>query len=324
MKKTLAKVSRFFTKEHVEKYYTVKDKLGSGSFSVVKLGVNKKTGEEFAIKIIEKKRVGEKKMMQTEIDILNQVHHPNVIELKEMFETSTHLYLVMELVTGGELFDRIVQQGSFNEKEASYVTRQVLSGVGYLHSIGIVHRDLKPENLLCASRDSLDIKITDFGLSKILGTEAVSMFTACGTPSYVAPEVLKCEGYDKSVDLWSIGVIVYIILCGFPPFHHENNALLFELIMSGKFSFPDPYWTNISPQAKDFVKGLLAVDVPCRLTATSALKHPWITGEVRPTLLASDTMRSLKEYNRSRREENKKNAVEIDEGLSEDAIDQAH
>jgi len=261
-------------------------------------------------------------MMQTEIDILNQVHHANVIELKEMFETSTHLYLVMELVTGGELFDRIVQQGSFNEKEASYVTRQVLSGVHYLHSIGIVHRDLKPENLLCATRDTLDIKITDFGLSKILSTEAVSMFTACGTPSYVAPEVLKCEGYDKSVDLWSVGVIVYIILCGFPPFHHENNALLFELIMSGKFSFPDPYWTNISAQAKDFLKKLLIVEVPGRMTAAAALKHPWITGEVRPTLLASDTMRSLKEYNRSRREENKKNAVEIDEGLSEDNIEQ--
>jgi len=321
MKKTIASLSRFFTKEHVEKYYTVGDKLGSGSFSVVKLGVNKKTGEEYAIKIIEKKRVGEKKMMQTEIDILNQVHHPNVIQLKEMFETSTHLYLVMELVTGGELFDRIVQQGSFNEKEASYVTKQVLSGVHYLHSIGIVHRDLKPENLLCASRDSLDIKITDFGLSKILSTEAVSMFTACGTPSYVAPEVLRCEGYDKSVDLWSIGVIVYIILCGFPPFHHENNALLFELIMSGKFSFPDPYWTNISAQAKDFLKKLLVVEVPSRMTTTSALKHPWITGEVRPTLLASDTMRSLKEYNRSRREENRKNAVEIDEGLTEDTVE---
>lgn len=322
MKKTLAKVSRFFTKEHVEKYYTVKEKLGSGSFSVVKLGVNKKTGEEFAIKIIEKKRVGEKKMMQTEIDILNQVHHPNVIELREMFETSTHLYLVMELVTGGELFDRIVAQGSFNEKEASYVTKQVLAGVAYLHSIGIVHRDLKPENLLCATRDTLDIKITDFGLSKILSTEAVSMFTACGTPSYVAPEVLKCEGYDKSVDLWSIGVIVYIILCGFPPFHHENNALLFELIMSGKFGFPDPYWTNVSAQAKDFVKKLLSVDVHGRMSAEQALKHPWITGEVRPTLLASGTLRSLREYNQTRREENRRNAVEIDEGLSEEGLSQ--
>jgi len=317
MKKTLAKVSRFFSKEHVEKYYIVKQKLGSGSFSVVKLGVNKKTGEEVAIKIIEKKRVGEKKMMQTEIDILNQVHHDNVIELREMFETSTHLYLVMELVTGGELFDRIVSHGSFNEKEASYVTKQVLSGVAYLHSIGIVHRDLKPENLLCASRDSLEIKITDFGLSKILSTEAVSMYTACGTPSYVAPEVLQCEGYDKSVDLWSVGVIVYIILCGFPPFHHENNALLFELIMSGKFSFPDPYWTNVSAQAKDFVSKLLTVDVHNRLSADKALKHPWLTGDVRPTLLTSDTLRNLKDYNRTRREFNQKNAVEIDEGLTE-------
>jgi serine/threonine protein kinase len=318
MKKKLAKVSKFFSKEHVEKYYTVKDKLGSGSFSVVKLGINKKTGEEFAIKIIEKKRVGEKKMMQTEIDILNQVHHPNVIQLREMFETSTHLYLVMELVTGGELFDRIVAQGSFNEKEASYVSKQLLGGVAYLHSIGIVHRDLKPENLLCTTRDSLDIKITDFGLSKILSAEAVSMFTACGTPSYVAPEVLKCEGYDKSVDLWSAGVICYIILCGFPPFHHENNAQLFELIMSGKFGFPDPYWSSVSPQAKDFVKRLLSVDTHSRMTAEQGLKHVWITGEVRPNLLSSGTIRSLRDYNQSRREENKRNAVEIDEGLSGD------
>jgi len=276
-----AGIHRFFSRENVDKYYDLKKEIGSGNFSIVKLGVNRKTGEEVAVKIIEKKRVGTKKdMLQTEIDILQKVHHPNVVQLKELFETSTHIYLVMELVTGGELFDRIVERGSFSEKDAQKVMKQVFEGIDYLHSLGVAHRDLKPENLLCASKDSsTDVKITDFGLSKLLPPDAhMKMTTACGTPGYVAPEVLKMEGYGKEVDLWSCGVIMYIMLCGFPPFYADNNALLFEKIMRGDFAFLSPYWDKISKDAKDLIRRLLTVDATKRLTASQALTHPWFTG----------------------------------------------
>jgi calcium/calmodulin-dependent protein kinase I len=305
MDKIRERLSRFLTKDHVDKYYELKEDLGSGNFSVVKLGVNRKTGEEVAVKVIDKKRVGQKKeMIQTEVEILQRVHSPYIIQLKEMFETSTHLYLVMELVSGGELFDRIVEKGSYSERDAVRVMRQLFEGITYLHSLGIAHRDLKPENLLLAtpSPDS-DIKIADFGLSKIMGPEAHMKLTpACGTPGYVAPEVLTCEGYGKSVDLWSAGVIMYILLCGFPPFYEENNALLFEKIMQGRYSFPAPYWTNISQAGKDLVVRLLTVDCTKRINAETALKHPWITGEgVGDAPVDKQTLQKMREYNVSRK-----------------------
>jgi calcium/calmodulin-dependent protein kinase I len=174
MKKVFDKVSRFLTKDHVDKHYELKQELGSGNFSIVRKGVNRLTGEEVAVKIIEKKRVGQKKeMIQTELDILQKVKHPNVVELKEMFETPTHIYLVMEIVTGGELFDRIVDRGSFSEQDACRIAKEILESVEYLHSLGIAHRDLKPENLLCTSRDlDMHVKLSDFGLSKIMSTAA--------------------------------------------------------------------------------------------------------------------------------------------------------
>merc|ERR1712100_776013 len=168
MKKFSERLTRFLSKENVDKYYTLKKELGCGNFSIVRLAVRKDDGKEFAVKVIEKKRVGQKKdMLETEVEILRQVDHPHVVHMEAMFETPSHLYLVMELVPGGELFDLLVDRGSFSEKEASAVMRQVLSGVEYLHSLGIAHRDLKPENLLCAGHSvESDIKITDFGLRR--------------------------------------------------------------------------------------------------------------------------------------------------------------
>jgi len=241
-------------------------------------------------------------MLQIEVDILRQVHHPNIIELKEMFETPTHIYLVMELVTGGELFDRIVDRGSYSEKDACKIVKEMLDGVLYLHSLGIVHRDLKPENLLCANKETNSgIKIGDFGLSKIIPPDAhMKLTTACGTPGYVAPEVLKCEGYGKAVDLWGCGVIMYIILCGFPPFYEDNNALLFEKIMNGNYSFPSPYWNNISNEAKDLIRHLLCVDPEKRYTAEGALQHSWIKS-ASDTLVSTQTLDKLKGFNQSRK-----------------------
>jgi len=215
------------------------------------------------------------------VEIMHKVDYPNCVKLFEMFETSKKLYMVLELLTGGELFDRIVAKGSYSEKEASVLIRDISGAIKYLHSIGVVHRDLKPENLLYLNpRPDSPIKITDFGLAKIKGGQgtADSMTTACGTPGYVAPEVLKNEPYDKAVDMWSLGVILYILLCGFPPFYHESTAQLYKQIKKGEYDFPDPYWTDISQEAKNLVTCLLCVNPKKRFTAEQVLSHPWITG----------------------------------------------
>lgn len=184
----------------------------------------------------------------------------------------------MELVTGGELFDRIVEKGSYSEKDAADLIKQVLSAVAYMHEEGVVHRDLKPENLLYYSPDAdSKIMISDFGLSKM--EDSGVMATACGTPGYVAPEVLAQKPYGKAVDVWSIGVISYILLCGYPPFYDENDANLFAQILKGEFEFDSPYWDDISEEAKDFIRSLMCVNVENRLTCHTALEHSWITGK---------------------------------------------
>ncbi|XP_071520353.1 calcium/calmodulin-dependent protein kinase type 1 isoform X1 [Panulirus ornatus] len=183
----------------------------------------------------------------------------------------------MELVTGGELFDRIVEKGSYTEKDAADLIRQVLEAVDYMHDQGVVHRDLKPENLLYFSQDEdSKIMISDFGLSKM--EDSGIMATACGTPGYVAPEVLAQKPYGKAVDVWSIGVIAYILLCGYPPFYDENDANLFAQILKGEFEFDSPYWDEISDSAKDFIRQLMCVDVEKRYTCKQSLRHPWICG----------------------------------------------
>jgi len=210
---------------------------------------------------------------------MHKINHPHCVTLYEMFETKPKLFMVMELLTGGELFDRIVAKGSYSEKEASAVIKSVASAIQYLHGIGIVHRDLKPENLIYLSKDDdSPIKITDFGLAKFRANQNVDMHTACGTPGYVAPEVLKGETYTKAVDMWSLGVILYILLCGFPPFYHQNTNQLYKQIKKGEFDFPDPYWTDISDSAKDLVRRLLTVDAKKRIVAKEVLEHAWIAG----------------------------------------------
>ncbi|KAK0075429.1 hypothetical protein PV326_011601, partial [Microctonus aethiopoides] len=203
--------------------------------------------------------------------------HPNIVQLLETFEDKHKVYLIMELVTGGELFDRIVEKGSYTEKDASGLIRQVLEAVDYMHEQGVVHRDLKPENLLYYSADEdSKIMISDFGLSKM--EDSGIMATACGTPGYVAPEVLAQRPYGKAVDVWSIGVISYILLCGYPPFYDENDANLFAQILKGEFEFDSPYWDDISDSAKDFIHKLMCVNVDERYTCKQALAHPWISG----------------------------------------------
>mmetsp|Transcript_41034 Transcript_41034/g.102035 ORF Transcript_41034/g.102035 Transcript_41034/m.102035 type:complete len:352 (-) Transcript_41034:666-1721(-) len=267
--------------DEVHKDYDLKEVLGTGHFSKVRLGIHRQTGEKVAVKIIEKPSGSKIAMLKAEVDILTKCDHPNVVNMYAVYETETHLFLCLELLTGGELFDRIISKGHYSEEDGRKLTITLVEAITYLHSLGIAHRDLKPENLLLKDdKEDALIKVTDFGLSKIFADDLageVVMKTACGTPGYVAPEVLTKDTYSEQVDLWSIGVIVYILLCGFPPFYGDNDAQMFKKIKSGTYKFLTPYWDPISQEAKDFVAKLLVVDPKKRMTAADALKHPWLT-----------------------------------------------
>ncbi|XP_024235955.1 calcium/calmodulin-dependent protein kinase type 1 isoform X1 [Oncorhynchus tshawytscha] len=264
----------------VKENYDFKEILGTGAFSEVVLAEEKRTQKLVAIKCIPKKALeGKENSIENEIAVLHKLKHANIVSLEDIFESKTHLYLIMQLVSGGELFDRIVEKGFYTEKDASKLIQQILDAVKYLHDMGIVHRDLKPENLLYDSmEEDSKIMISDFGLSKIEGSGSV-MSTACGTPGYVAPEVLAQKPYSKAVDCWSIGVIAYILLCGYPPFYDENDAKLFEQILKADYEFDSPYWDDISDSAKDFIVHLMEKDPRIRYTCDQALQHPWIAGD---------------------------------------------
>ncbi|NP_001086095.1 MGC82022 protein [Xenopus laevis] len=266
--------------EDIKRMFQFKEVLGTGAFSEVVLAEEKETGKLFAVKCIPKKALkGKESSIENEIAVLRKIKHENIVALEDIYESPSHLYLVMQLVSGGELFDRIVEKGFYTEKDASTLIRQVLDAVSYLHRLGIVHRDLKPENLLYFSQvEESKIMISDFGLSKMEGKGDV-MSTACGTPGYVAPEVLAQKPYSKAVDCWSIGVIAYILLCGYPPFYDENDSRLFEQILKADYEFDSPYWDDISESAKDFIQNLMEKDPNKRYTCEQALRHPWIAGD---------------------------------------------
>jgi serine/threonine protein kinase len=308
----------FFKKSDITKLYEIGDELGSGNFAKVKKAKRKaktadvekevggkkkvvlKAGAEVAIKIIDKAKVEDMQDIQREIEIMNMVDHPNVINLFEIFDEPKKMNLVLELVTGGELFDRIVAKGNYSEKDAATCMSQLCQALDYLHTKKIVHRDLKPENLLYASpADDANLKVADFGLARML-TAGDMMKTACGTPGYVAPEILKNKGYDSgAVDMWSAGVILYILLCGFPPFYEEELPALFDQILHARYDFPSPWWDNISADGKDLVKKLLELDVKKRLTAAQVLAHPWMGAA--PTVALDGAQKALKKYNASRK-----------------------
>ncbi|EAL61115.1 hypothetical protein ACTFIW_006903 [Dictyostelium discoideum] len=293
--------------------YELHKEIGKGAFSVVFLVTEKKTKKQWAMKIIDKKS-SSKAALETEIEIMKKVDHPNIVKMHEYFESTDKIYLVVELVTGGPLFDRIVDKKSFTEKEAKLITQQLLQSLVYLHSIGIVHRDLKPENLLLKTPTDLTVALSDFGLSKIVGDD-VFMKTTCGTPSYVAPEVLNNisnspTAYSDAVDMWGVGVITYILLCGFPPFYSEDIRKLFESILSASYDFPNDYWGNVSKEAKHFINCLLTVEPTKRYSAKQALEHPWIieNNQTQPLPHWND---QIKKYMVIRRKESQKFGAEL-------------
>lgn len=282
--------------------YELGKEIGAGNFSIVREGFNKKTRQPVAIKIVDKANVDvRRESLVREVAIMKGLNHPNIVKFHDVFESPRRVYLVMEMLTGGELFDRIVNQypSGYSERDASRLVRKIVSAVSYLHSKNVVHRDIKPENLLFQS-DSFDseIKLTDFGLAKFF-TKDVSLRTACGTPSYVAPEVLLDlpDGYGPAVDMWSIGVVTYILLCGFPPFYSDDAGVLFDKIKSGKFEFPAPYWNSISPSAKHLVSRLLQVDPKARLTLDKTISHPWIAGTDAIPSVISGIDTSMRRFN---------------------------
>ncbi|KAM8753709.1 calcium/calmodulin-dependent protein kinase IGb [Acanthopagrus schlegelii] len=263
--------------ENIHEVFDFMEELGSGAFSEVFMVKEKKTGKLFAMKCVKKKQKRDLNL-ENEIAVLRRIQHDNVVGMEDFYESRSHYYLVMQLVSGGELFDRILDRGVYSEKDASNVIQQVLQAVSYLHQNGIVHRDLKPENILYYSQEEdSKIMISDFGLSKMIENDIMS--TACGTPGYVAPEVLAQKPYSKAVDCWSIGVITYILLCGYPPFYEESESRLFSKIMKAQYEFDSPFWDDISESAKDFIRNMMQKNPSMRYTTDLALRHPWIIGK---------------------------------------------
>lgn len=265
------------------KYHVNPKELGHGHYGIVRKCMNRETKEWFAIKSIKKAKISKYEVLIREIEILKEVDHPNIIKLVEIHEDAKYLHLITELCTGGELFDRIVKktqtvEGHFSEHDAAYLVRDILDAINYCHTEKkIVHRDLKPENFLYLTEDEdSPIKIIDFGLSRFDDQSSGIMKTKVGTPYYVAPEVLN-RHYTKFCDMWSIGVITYILLCGYPPFYGDSDTQIFSSVRAGKFDFPSPDWDDISEQAKNFIANLLRMVPEERLSASAALNHKWIT-----------------------------------------------
>lgn len=287
--------------------FVLGQKLGRGSFGTVKEARSTYDDTKYAIKIIEKSRLTpeDEECVFDEIDILKSLHHPNIVRLYNVFNEVDAVFLVTELVVGGELFDRVVLKTNYTEKEARDTCKIILEAVAFCHSKNISHRDLKPENLLLKSHESdSEVKIADFGFAKQVDPlKPNSLTTQCGTPEYVAPEVIAAIKYGLKADMWSLGVIVYILLSGYLPFHGSTVQKMFRRIVKGQYSFHEQYWAGISEDAKDFVRNLLDINTSRRMSAEDALKHSWvITDESALTENNLEaTVKNLKKFNAGRK-----------------------
>ena len=265
-----------------DELYRLKGVLGTGAFSTVREGYHRSNSNiSYAVKCINRKKLSEEDeaALLDEVGILKELRHDHIIRLYDFFVEPSTYYLVMERMRGGELFDRIVAKAYYNEKEARDTCKLLLQAVGHCHDNHIAHRDLKPENLLLLSEnDDSAVKIADFGFAKKV-YERNSLTTQCGTPGYVAPEILEGTPYDERADMWSVGVILYILLGGYPPFIESTQRDLFRKIRRGEYEFHEEYWGTVSSEAKELISQLLTVDVNARLTADEALENQWITGD---------------------------------------------
>ncbi|XP_063160161.1 serine/threonine-protein kinase DCLK3 [Candoia aspera] len=289
----------------VESCYEIGRTIGDGNFAVVMECHHQSTNQIYAMKIIDKSKLkGKEDMLENEILIIKSLSHPNIVSLIEVFETEAEIYLIMEYVPGGDLFDAIIESVKFTEHDAALMITDLCEALVYIHSKNIVHRDLKPENLLVQRNadKTTTLKLADFGLAKQVTRP---IFTVCGTPTYVAPEILAENGYGLEVDMWATGVILYILLCGFPPFrsHERDQEELFQIIQLGHYEFLSPYWDNISAAAKDLINRLLVVDPKKRYTAQQVLRHLWIhtAGKTNNRNLQREVTINLERHFRSQR-----------------------
>mmetsp|Transcript_18707 Transcript_18707/g.28012 ORF Transcript_18707/g.28012 Transcript_18707/m.28012 type:complete len:591 (-) Transcript_18707:71-1843(-) len=265
-------------KSALHQKYKIKEVIGRGHFSIVKRCVDKKTGENLALKCINKNKLKEKdhRWLESEIEILQAVKHTNICRLVEVFQTQKMCYLVLELLQGGDLLERVADDHSFTDSDAADVIRTVAGVLDYLHGMGIIHRDLKPQNLVYrSSAKGAQLVVTDFGLSKFLKDGATHTKTACGTPLYLAPEVIMGNGYGKECDLWSLGVMLYVLLTGYYPFYSSDRKRLYSKITRCSYKWPDG-GNDVDDRAKDLVAKLLVVDHKKRYTAREVLQHPWL------------------------------------------------
>ena len=252
--------------------------LGAGTYGIVKEAES--PGGKVAVKIILKKNVkGNDQMVYDELEMLQRLRHPHIVRFVDWFESRDKYYIITQLATGGELFDRICEKGKFTEKDASQTMRQVLEAVDYLHQNDVVHRDLKPENLLYVTRapDS-ELVLADFGIAKHLDSPDGMLKTMAGSFGYAAPEVMLKKGHSKPVDMWSLGVITYTLLCGYSPFRSESLADLIDETKHGRVVFHERYWKDVSQEAKDFIMTLLKPEPHDRASSEQALADPWIAG----------------------------------------------
>ncbi|KAG7360442.1 protein kinase [Nitzschia inconspicua] len=272
----------------VKEKYKILEILGSGSYGTVRKCKDRKTGELLACKTIKKSKVDNFENLRREITILESVDHPNIIKFVDVYEDEKYIHLVTELCTGGELYDRVLEkaespEGHFQEDDAAILIRDILDAIRYMHDEKhIVHRDLKVQNFLLKDKsDNAQIKIIDFGLSRKDDAPFGIMSSRVGTPYYVAPEVLL-NSYTYKVDMWSIGVIAYILLCGFAPFSGDTDYDTLQLVARAPLEFPSPEWDDVSEEAIDFLTKLLDRDPDKRPTANEAMQHPWIAKHVVP------------------------------------------
>ncbi|XP_051778621.1 calcium/calmodulin-dependent protein kinase type II subunit gamma isoform X11 [Erpetoichthys calabaricus] len=322
--------------------YQLYEELGKGAFSVVRRCVKKSTGQEYAAKIINTKKLSARdhQKLEREARICRLLKHPNIVRLHDSISEEGFHYLVFDLVTGGELFEDIVAREYYSEADASHCIHQILESVNHIHQHDIVHRDLKPENLLLASKlKGAAVKLADFGLAIEVQGEQQAWFGFAGTPGYLSPEVLRKDPYGKPVDIWAcgtfvifwrycnctalrmvksnfllpcvfhnflftcLGVILYILLVGYPPFWDEDQHKLYQQIKAGAYDFPSPEWDTVTPEAKNLINQMLTINPAKRITADQALKHPWVCqrSTVASMMHRQETVECLRKFNARRK-----------------------
>ncbi|XP_067101605.1 calcium/calmodulin-dependent protein kinase (CaM kinase) II gamma 1 isoform X3 [Osmerus mordax] len=286
--------------------YQLYEELGKGAFSVVRRCVKKSSGQEYAAKIINTKKLSARdhQKLDREARICRLLKHPNIVRLHDSISEEGFHYLVFDLVTGGELFEDIVAREYYSEADASQCINQILESVNHIHQHDIVHRDLKPENLLLASKlKGAAVKLADFGLAIEVQGDQQAWFGFAGTPGYLSPEVLRKDPYGKPVDIWACGVILYILLVGYPPFWDEDQHKLYQQIKAGAYDFPSPEWDTVTPEAKNLINQMLTINPAKRITSEQALKHPWVCqrSTVASMMHRQETVECLRKFNARRK-----------------------